>query len=167
MNNDDQQQPMNGDDDLAKALDGGLQFEETPVDGQHQNDNTGGDDMHAPTVSPMDTPSDSHSGDDTAQEPQDTTQDNAQDKAQPKSDAGNSDLDKLKAAALDDLRPLVGKLDLDPKDKFDTLLLIIRSTDDQSLLGQAHQAAKEITDDTERAQALLEVIKEADYFNSK
>ena len=75
------------------------------------------------------------------------------------------DLDQLKKAALSELRPLVGKLNLSPKDRFDTLLLIIRSTDDQTLLEPAHDAARSIEDETERAQALLDVIKEIDYFS--
>jgi hypothetical protein len=74
-------------------------------------------------------------------------------------------LDDLKKTALSELRPLVGKLDLPPEDRFDTLLLIIRSTDDQSLLEPAHEAAKAIPDETKRAQALLDVIKEIDYFS--
>ena len=74
-------------------------------------------------------------------------------------------LDELKKTALEELRPLVGKLNLPPEDKFDTLLLIIRSTDDQSLLQPAHDAAKDIQDEDKRAQALLDVIKEIDYFS--
>lgn len=77
----------------------------------------------------------------------------------------NSSLDDLKKTALEELRPLVGKLNLPPEDKFDTLLLIIRSTDDQSLLEPAHEAAKAIQDEDKRAQALLDVIKEIDYFS--
>jgi len=76
-----------------------------------------------------------------------------------------SGLDSLKKTALEELRPLVGKLNLPPEDKFDTLLLIIRSTDDQSLLEPAHEAAKQIIDENKRAQALLDVIKEIDYFS--
>ena len=74
-------------------------------------------------------------------------------------------LDTIKKDALTELRPLVDKLNLTPEDKFDTLLLIIRSTDDRSLLSQAHEAAKSIADDTRRAEALLDVIKEIDYFS--
>ena len=74
-------------------------------------------------------------------------------------------LDELKKTALEELRPLVGKLNLPPEEKFDTLLLIIRSTDDQSLLAPAHEAAQSITEENKRAQALLDVIKEIDYFS--
>lgn len=75
------------------------------------------------------------------------------------------ELDALKRDALEELRPLVDKLDLPADEKFDTLLLLIRSTDDKTLLGAAHEAAKGIADETKRAQALLDVIKEIDYFS--
>jgi len=75
------------------------------------------------------------------------------------------DLESIKRDALTELRPLVDKLNLSPEDKFDTLLLIIRSTDDRTLVPQAHEAAKAIEDDTRRAEALLDVIKEIDYFS--
>lgn len=80
---------------------------------------------------------------------------------------GSSALDAIKKEALEELRPLVDKLSLPPKEKFDTMLLIIRSTDDNSLLEPAHLAAKAIPDEAERAQALLDVIKEIDYFSSQ
>lgn len=74
------------------------------------------------------------------------------------------DLEGIKKDALEELRPLVDKLNLPAEEKFDTILLIIRSTDDHSLIGAAHDAAKTIEDETKRAQALLDVIKEIDYF---
>jgi hypothetical protein len=77
----------------------------------------------------------------------------------------DSSLEAIKKDALTELRPLVDKLNLSPEDKFDTLLLIIRSTDDRTLVPQAHEAAKAIEDDTRRAEALLDVIKEIDYFS--
>ncbi len=81
----------------------------------------------------------------------------------PVSPAG-SNLDTIKQDAISELRPLVDKLNLLPEDRFNTILLIIRSTDDVSLLPAAHTAAKQITDDGRRAQALLDVIKEIDFF---
>lgn len=75
------------------------------------------------------------------------------------------ELDAIKKDALEELRPLVDKLELPADEKFDTLLLIIRSTDDKSLVGAAHDAARAIEDETKRAQALLDVIKEIDYFS--
>ncbi len=75
------------------------------------------------------------------------------------------ELESIKRSALEELRPLVDKLDLPADEKFDTLLLLIRSTDDRTLVSAAHEAAQQITDDTKRAQALLDVIKEIDYFS--
>ena len=81
--------------------------------------------------------------------------------------ASSPELESLKKETLGELRPLVGKLNLPPEEKFDTLLLIIRSTDDQTLLAPAHDAAKAITDEARRASALLDIIKEIDYFSAK
>ena len=75
------------------------------------------------------------------------------------------ELDGVKQAAITELRPLVDKLTLPPEEKFDTYLLLIRSTDDKSLIGPAHEAAKMIGDETRRAQALLDVIKEIDFLS--
>lgn len=81
--------------------------------------------------------------------------------------SANPELESIRQEALNNLRPLVDKLDLPPEEHFDTLLLVIRSTDDQSLVPQAFAAAKAITDETRRAQALLDIIKEIDFFNSQ
>lgn len=78
----------------------------------------------------------------------------------------NPVLDGIKKDALNELRPLVDKLNVSPEEKFDTYLLLIRSTDDQSLIAPAHDAAKEITDEARRAQALLDIIKEIDYLSN-
>lgn len=76
---------------------------------------------------------------------------------------GNSDLEYIKKDALSELRPLVDKLNVAPEEKFDTYLLLLRSTDDQALIAPAHEAARAITDEARRAQALLDIIKEIDY----
>jgi hypothetical protein len=76
------------------------------------------------------------------------------------------EFDEIKKDAISELRPLVDKLDLAPDEKFDTYLLLIRSTDDKTLIAPAHEAAKNITDETKRAQALLDIIKEIDYLSS-
>lgn len=73
------------------------------------------------------------------------------------------ELASIKKDALNELRPLVDKLNVSTEEKFDTYLLLIRSTDDASLLGPAHEAAKAISDDARRAEALLDIIKEVDY----
>ena len=78
---------------------------------------------------------------------------------------GGGDLESIKKNALSELRPLVDKLDVAPEEKFDTYLLLLRSTDDKALIGPAHEAARSIIDETRRAQALLDVIKEIDYLS--
>lgn len=86
--------------------------------------------------------------------------------ATPAPTAVSPELESIKKDAVEELRPLVDKLNLPADEKFDTLLLIIRSTDDKALIGPAHEAAKAIPDETKRAQALLDVIKEIDYFSN-
>jgi hypothetical protein len=79
---------------------------------------------------------------------------------------GGGNLDSIKTEALGELRPLVDKLNVSPEEKFDTYLLLLRSTDDQSLVAPAHEAARNITDEARRAQALLDIIKEIDYLSN-
>lgn len=74
-------------------------------------------------------------------------------------------LDDIKQNALSELRPLVGKLNVSPEEKFDTYLLLLRSTDDTSLIAPAHEAAIAIPDETRKAQALLDIIKEIDFLS--
>ncbi len=78
----------------------------------------------------------------------------------------SNEFDEIKKDALTELRPLVDKLDLEPDEKFDIYLMLIRSTDDKTLVAPAHEAAKNIADETKRAQALLDIIKEIDYLSS-
>lgn len=74
-------------------------------------------------------------------------------------------LDDIKQNALNELRPLVNKLNVSPEEKFDTYLLLLRSTDDTSLIAPAHEAAVAIPDETRKAQALLDIIKEIDFLS--
>lgn len=82
-------------------------------------------------------------------------------------DSVPGELDGVKQEAITELRPLVDKLNLAPEEKFDTYLLLIRSTDDKTLIAPAHEAAKEIVDETRRAQALLDIIKEIDFLSGQ
>jgi hypothetical protein len=77
----------------------------------------------------------------------------------------NDDLTSIKTEALSELRPLVDKLNVEPEEKFDTYLLLLRSTDDRSLIAPAHEAARGIADEARRAQALLDIIKEIDFLS--
>lgn len=79
----------------------------------------------------------------------------------------SGDLETIKKDAIVALRPLVDKLELAPEEKFDTYLLLLRSTDDKDLIGPANEAAKAIADESRRAQALLDIIKEIDYLSGQ
>lgn len=78
-----------------------------------------------------------------------------------------SDLDGVKLEALKELRPLMDKVDLPAEEKFDTYLMLLRSTDDKTLIAPAHTAAQGIADEKRKAEALLEIIKEIDYLSRK
>lgn len=77
------------------------------------------------------------------------------------------DLEQVKVEAINELRPLVDKLVLPPEEKFDVYLLLIRCTDDHTLIAPAHDVVKQIENDTRRATALLDIIKEIDYLSNK
>ena len=77
----------------------------------------------------------------------------------------NNNLDSIRKDALIELRPLVDKLDLAPEEKFDIYLLLLRSTDDTALIAPAHEAAKNIANESKRAEALLDIIKEIDFLS--
>jgi len=85
----------------------------------------------------------------------------------PLSSTSSSDLEGVKKDAIQELRPLIDHIDLPPEEKFDTYLLLIRSTDDASLIAPAHTAAVGITDEKRKAEALLDIIKEIDYLSKK
>ena len=58
-------------------------------------------------------------------------------------------------------------LQVSNEEKFDIYLLLLRSSDDNTLIEPAYNAARMIEDEAKRANALLNVIKEIDYFKSK
>lgn len=76
----------------------------------------------------------------------------------------NDDLLSMKQQALQQLTPLVNHLDQSPEEKFRTIMMMIQASDDHTKLNEAFEAAKLITDDKARAQALLDVINEINYF---
>lgn len=78
--------------------------------------------------------------------------------------ASADDLVGLKQQALQHLSPLVSHLDQTPEEKFRTTMMMIQASDDQTLIKSAFEAAQAITDDKARAQALLDVINEINYF---
>lgn len=75
-----------------------------------------------------------------------------------------NDLIDIKQQALSQLSPLVGHLDQTPEEKFRTTMMMIQASDDQSKVKDAYEAAQQITDEKVRAQALLDIINEINYF---
>lgn len=79
---------------------------------------------------------------------------------------GNSDdnLLKMKQQALQSLAPLIDHLEQTPEEKFKTTMMLIQASDNADLVKEAYEAANEIKDDKIRAQALLDVVNEINYF---
>lgn len=142
-----QQQPISDDQELAKALAGVLPDVPEPV---------------VSTTAPNPT---SPSLDQPADLPQPSFVPPAPEPAFSAPDPASSNLEDIKKSALGELRPLIDKVDLPSEEKFDTYLMLIRSTDDSSLIAPAHAAAQGIADETRRAEALLDIIKEIDYLS--
>lgn len=145
------QQPISDDQELAKVLAGVNQQAEEVAAAPAANDTS------TPPVADLPTPA--------AAEPVATPA--MLDPIAPvvPAPAASGDLESIKRDALSELRPLVDKLNVAPEEKFDTYLLLLRSTDDQALIAPAHDAAKGIADEARRAQALLDIIKEIDYLS--
>ena len=80
--------------------------------------------------------------------------------------AGN-DLMDIKQKALQNLQPLVSHLEQSPEEKFKTTMMLIQATDNSELVKQAYEAANQISDEKTRAQALLDVVNEINYFAQK
>jgi hypothetical protein len=80
---------------------------------------------------------------------------------------GGDDLLGLKQQALQSLQPLISHLDQSPEEKFKTTMMLIQASDNSALVKQAYQAASQITDEKARAQALLDVVNEINYFTHK
>ena len=78
-----------------------------------------------------------------------------------------TNLNSLKHQALTKLSPLVDDLEQPPLEHFRTLMMLIQATDDSSLIRRALETANSITDDKERAQALLDIVNEINYFTSQ
>jgi hypothetical protein len=82
----------------------------------------------------------------------------------PSTSDASDDLLSIKQGALQALTPLVTHLDQTPEEKFKTTMMMIQAADDQSLIKDAYAAAQAISDEKARAQALLDVVNEINYF---
>lgn len=80
---------------------------------------------------------------------------------------GNNDLLNIKQQALQQLSPLVDELDQSPEERFRTTMMMIQASDNKDLLQSAYDAAEQISDKKEKAQALLDVVNEINYFTQQ
>lgn len=82
-------------------------------------------------------------------------------------DSTPSDLVEIKKSALQELSPLLDELDQTPEAKLNILMMTIQASDDQSLIPQAFETAKKIEGKKPRAEAMLDIINEINYFTKK
>lgn len=150
------QQPISDDQELAKVLAGVTQDIDEPTEEPIVTTPAPSIDQSVAPVTEPQAPLDEET-------PQVTPAPVTEPQATPSLAGTSNELDSIKLEALQELRPLVDKLNVSPEEKFDTYLLLLRSTDDKDLIEPAHEAAKAISDEARRAQALLDIIKEIDF----
>jgi len=74
----------------------------------------------------------------------------------------NLNTHQIKEAALRDLIPLLDRINMTPSQKFNICRNIFEDLRDYTVLEQAYRAASEITNETERAEALLYLVESID-----
>jgi hypothetical protein len=82
-------------------------------------------------------------------------------------DVSDAELIEIKQKALSELVPLIDKLDQPPQEKFRTIMMMIQASDDQRLVEKAYESAHAIEDEEARAQALLDIVNEINYFTQQ
>lgn len=76
-------------------------------------------------------------------------------------------LEEIKIQALSQLSPLVNQLEQTPEEKYKTLMMMIQASDNQDLIGEAYTAAQGISDEKAKAEALLNIVNEINYFTQQ
>ena len=77
--------------------------------------------------------------------------------------ASDQAIDSVKRQALEALIPLVDSLEGTPEHKFEILMGAVQSSTDTALLQKALEVAKQIEDKSSQAEALVDVLREADF----
>ena len=120
------------------------------------DENKQADDVNQPAANPDDKDTDTVLGSDSTS----TTV-----TARPTDEASDSDdLLAIKQQALSQLSPIVNHLDQTPEERFRTTMMMIQASDNQSLIKDAYEAAQQISDEKQKAQALLDIVNEINYF---
>jgi hypothetical protein len=76
--------------------------------------------------------------------------------------SASGDLDQVKMSALNDLKPIIDRVNIAPEDKFKIYREILEDMPDKTVIEPAYNAAKQITDEAEKAEALLLVVQKID-----
>ncbi len=74
----------------------------------------------------------------------------------------NGDLAKVRESALQELIPLMDKVDITAAEKFDIYSEVIESTHDKSIIEKAFEAARNIADEKVKAESLLKLVQMID-----
>ncbi len=141
-----------GQDDNTAAPQGSGLGDNSNGDGLADSLNTAGD-AQVPAAPTQETPSEEPAEDSAPSPTAGTDPDDA-----------NEELFEIKQQALQQLTPIVGQLEQTPEEKFRTTMMLIQASDNQDLLKQAYEAASAIPDEKAKAQALLDVVNEINYF---
>lgn len=125
--------------------------------------------LNVPEPSEPSSPAQDQAQNQTLDEPQDQP---TQDMPEPSqstddNDSGSDELLNIKQQALQQLSPLVNELEQTPEERFRTTMMMIQASDNQDLIKSAYDAAEQISDKKEKAQALLDVVNEINYFTSQ
>lgn len=85
----------------------------------------------------------------------------------PSSNAPAGGLEDIKKQAIEQLSPLVDKIDQAPEEKYKTIMTLIQASDNKDMIPAAYEAAQKITDEKIKAEALLNIVNEINYFTQK
>ncbi len=81
------------------------------------------------------------------------------------SPANLDQLSDIKVQALNQLSPLVSQLSQQPEERYKTLMMLIQASDNHELIKEAYEAANQISDEKAKAEALLAIVNEINYFS--
>lgn len=73
-------------------------------------------------------------------------------------DSIKNDIEQIKEKALRDLVPVLDKINMDPARKYKIYRDMFEKLNDKSIIKSAYEAAREIEDETVRAESLLELV---------
>lgn len=81
--------------------------------------------------------------------------------------APTSAVESIKKEALATLAPLIDEIDAAPERKFEIVMTAIRVNFDENLLRKALEAAKTIEEPSAKAEALIDIVNEANFQESE